>query len=152
MKNILPYVVLFYVSVFFAQNNNNQTPYYYYYQGQKIYLNLNTQRFYLDASSDFNESILNNQGLQPFSIKNETNPVNGEIKKWGKIELENQLTETEYFQKLSNLEQLSTSIETVQPSFTTMNGDVLEKSSYFYVKLNQASDITLLQQEANNKF
>jgi subtilisin family serine protease len=152
MKKFIYILIVLFSSTIFAQtNNSNQTAYYYYYQGQKIYLNLNTQKFYLDAKNDFNTNQLNNQGLLSFTVKNENEPVNGEIKKWAKIELESQLTETEYFQKLDDLKLASTSIDLIQPSFITMDGDEIDMSSYFYVRLNQTSDLTLLQQEANNK-
>lgn len=144
-------ILLLFSGAIFAQNNSNQTSYYYYYQGQKIYLNLNTQKLYLDAKTDFDANQLNNQGLLAFTVNNENEPINGEVKKWAKIELENQLTETEYFQKLDDLKLASTSIDLIQPSFITMDGFEIDMSSYFYVKLNQVSDLTLLQQEAINK-
>jgi len=152
MKKIIYILIVLFTSTIFAQNNNsNQTAYYYYYQGQKIYLNLNTQKLYIDAKSDFVANQLNNQGLLTFTLNDENEPINGEIKKWAKIELESQLTETEYFQKLDDLKLASTSIDLIQPSFITMDGDEIDMSSYLYVKLNQASDLTLLQQVANNK-
>jgi subtilisin family serine protease len=106
---------------------------------------------YLDVENDFNENELNNQDLLPFQLKTDDTPVNGETKKWSKIELENQLTETEYFQKLDDLKLASTSINLLQPSFITMDGDEIDMSSYFYVKLNNPNDFNLLLQEASNK-
>lgn len=152
MKKIFYITILFFTSIIFAQNNNNnQTPYYYVYQGENIYLYLNTQKAYLDTDIDFDQTQLNNQDLLPFQLKTDNTVVNGETKKWSKIEFDTQLTETEYFQKLDDLKLASTSIDLIQPSFITMDGDEIDMSSYFYVKLNQASDLTILQQEANNK-
>lgn len=132
-------------------SQSNQTPYYYYYQGQKLYLNLNTQGFYLDANGNFSKNQLDSQNLPNYTVENEPELVNGELYKWSKIELQSQLTEAEYFEKLTNVKLASTDVNLVQPSFSTMGGDVLYMSSYFYVKLNQASDLALLQQEANTK-
>jgi len=137
----------------YAQTNNGSqtTPYYYYYQGEKVYLNLNTQSIFLDTKSNFNATELDNQGLLSFQLKVDDTPVNGETKKWARIKIDAPHTEAEYFQKLDNLKLASPSIDLVQPSFITMNGDEIDMSSYFYVKLNQASDLTLLQQEATSK-
>ena len=137
----------------YAQTNNGTqtTPYYYYYQGEKIYLNLNTQSIFLDTQSNFNATELDNQGLLSFQLKVDDTPVNGETKKWARIKIDAPLTEAEYFQKLNNLKLAAPSIDLIQPSFITMDGNEIDMSSYFYVKLNQASDLTLLQQEANDK-
>lgn len=143
--------MLSFVYLYSQQNNNNQTPYYYWYQGNKVYLNLNTTGFYLDVMSDFNESQLNNQDLLPFILTPLDEPTNGNFGKWATIEINSTLTENDYFQKIEGLKQLFTSINLIQPSFTTMEGNKIYLTSYFYVKLNHFNDLPILQQEANNK-
>lgn len=123
-----------------------QTDYYYYYKGQKKYLTLNKKSFYLFTNNNFDTSSIANLGVEDYILIDDINSVNT---KFTHLKLRNEPTDNQaYFQKLNELKQLP-NVEHVGLFF---ENDNIEQpvgiSKYFYVKLKNISDFSILQQTA----
>ncbi|WP_051285325.1 S8 family serine peptidase [Aequorivita capsosiphonis] len=146
MKNSL-LILLSMITLTLAGQNKDQTGYYYYFQDTKIYLNLDTENFYLDADTNLDTNELKEPDFLPFTFKND-NYSGITSNKWAEVKIKTKLSENVYFQKLNDLKRTSSKIISVQPSFITMEGDKIDMSSYFYVKLKDPGDFSKLENEA----
>lgn len=140
------YTLLFLVFPFLSIAQSD----YYYYQGEKVYLIPNYQYVNIVTANAFDENSISASGVQEFSSHPEKEIRNGEYKKIAKLEFTTTpSTQTIYEQKIAELKSI-TNIEGVYPHYV-YNGNIIGTNNFFAVKLNQASDITLLQNVALQK-
>ncbi|UOE41399.1 S8 family peptidase [Chryseobacterium suipulveris] len=125
---------------------NAQTDFYYYYKGQKKYLTVNKKSFYLFTNNNFDTSSTANLGVEDYILIDDINSVNT---KFTHLKLSNEPTDNQtYFQKLNELKQLP-NVEHVGLFFENENGELsVGISKYFYVKLKDISDFSILNQTA----
>ena len=140
MKTKLHLSALFFlISITIYSQNSN----FYYYKGEKIFLNHDKNSIYLGVNNNFQKSVLNNENILDFSLKNE-NSIN---QKWTVVTFQNEPNSLEYIQKINSIKNIN-SIENVSPCFITSIGDKVALSKHFYVKLKNESDFSLLEQKA----
>ena len=140
MKTKLHLSALFFlISITIYSQNSN----FYYYKGEKIFLNHDKNSIYLGVNNNFQKSVLNNENILDFSLKNE-NSIN---QKWTVVTFQNEPNSLEYIQKINSIKNIN-SIENVSPCFITSKGDKIALSKHFYVKLKNESDFSLLEQKA----
>ena len=136
-------IFLFSISAIYAQSN-----YYYYYKGQKVYLTLDKTNITLSTFEDFQKTSVSTLSLKDFNIELEN--TGGQSNKFAKVEFQNTPNDIEYFQKLSLLNS-NPKIIKAQPNFFNPFGVKIAMSNYFYVKLKNLGDLTILQNFASQK-
>jgi hypothetical protein len=145
LKKTFYVVLLLFVPLFSIAQSN-----YYYYNGEQVTLNVNYNYVNIVMSNSFDESHLTSIGLAPFTIRTEGEMRNGEHKKFAALEFSETINEQQtYNQKVSDLKSIS-GIEGVYPYYD-YEGSAIGVSNYFLVKLNNTSDIGILQNIANQK-
>lgn len=143
-KKIFTLLLLTITIIAYAQTD------YYYYEGEKVFLTKSYQQVNIVTSNAFDESSINENEIQEFSMSLEKEIRNGEYKKHSKLEfITAPTTQVNYNQKITDIKNL-TNIEGVYPYYTINENDI-GINNFFVVKLNQASDITLLQNIASQK-
>jgi hypothetical protein len=146
MKNklLLPmFIFLFSILEIYAQNNH-----YYYYKGQKVYLTLDKNNITLSILDDFQKSSVSTLKLKNFNVeKDNTNKQNN---KYARIEFQNTPTDADYLKKINALNE-NPNIIKAQPNFFNPKGVKIGMSDYFYIKLKNSNDLTLLQNLALQK-
>ena len=132
---------------------NAQTPYFYYYQGEKQYLELDTEHIFV---SFVDENIA--KSFSSYNVK--YNPMqldipegkrtNNNIRYWTVLNFNERLSEESYWRKLKEIKSIGKNIITA-PYFKNRNKDVVGLSNFFYVKLKESSDSILLRREAEKE-
>ncbi len=140
MKN--KYLFFFIILIFCFELNAQNS--FYYYKNQKIYLNIDKSNLNLSLTEQFQKSDITNLDLVEYSINSEKVILNQATSKWSKVQFTNLPNDIIYFQNLNYLKNIST-IETVNPSFITFDGQKIGMSNYFYVKLKNNSNLANLQ-------
>ena len=112
-----------------------------------MYLNLDKSSLYIHTDSTFLKTSITDPDIMDYTLKTESNTTSNEVKKWSIIDFETLPSDLEYYQKINSIKSVNT-VNVVAPSFTTMAGKKVVLSRHFYVKLNQPSDLSLLQQQA----
>jgi serine protease len=140
--------VVFLLALTMNAQSAGSSEYYYYYKNQKVYLTVDKSKVNIITSANFQKNSISNLGFQDFNLET----INGSTaKKIGKLESTATLTDAQFNQKLNSLRQ-KPNIKNIGLYFKT--GETTESigtSNIFYVKLNNASDHTLLQQTATQK-
>jgi subtilisin family serine protease len=140
------YITIFLTVVFFTANA--QSNYYYYYKGEKVFMNLDKTTINISVFNQFQKSSLNNLQLKEYDLENDNSQNTTSNLKYAKVEFKSIPSDIEYFQKLNTIKNTS-NIRTVYPSFIGLDGTNIGLSDYLYVKLKTSSDLSLLQQKAN---
>jgi len=112
-----------------------------------VYLNLDKSSLYIHTDSTFLKTSIADPDIMDYTLKTESNTTSNEVNKWSIIDFETLPSDLEYYQKINSIKSVNT-VNVVAPSFTTMAGKKVVLSRHFYVKLNQPSDLSLLQQQA----
>ncbi len=146
MKNKI-YISIF-IFVLSTLSINAQSNYYYYYKDQKVYLTLDKINVTLSILNDFQKPSVSTLNLKDFNI--EIDNTTEQNNKYAKVEFQNTPTDIDYFQKLNSLNS-NPKIIKAQPNFLNSQGVKVGMSDYFYIKLNNSSDYTLLQNLATQK-
>jgi hypothetical protein len=135
---------------------NAQTPYFYYYDGEKQYFELDTRRAFISVADE--NTVIKTFAL--FDAKHE--PLRMDIPEgkhskisqnqrfWTILSFENDLSDEAYFVKLSEIKSSGKDI-VVAPSFKDHYQNKIGMSNFFYVKLKELADTSLLRQEAEIK-
>ena len=126
-----------------AQNNP-----YYYYKGQKVFLTLDKSSINIITDISFQKSSVSNINLKDFELKTDNTATS--IQKFALVDFIAVPSDLEYFQKMNSVKS-NQLVTAVNPSYKTVAGDKLGMSNYLYVKLKNASDLSLLQTHATNK-
>ncbi|MFA7445393.1 MAG: S8 family serine peptidase [Flavobacteriaceae bacterium] len=146
MNKIYLTVVAFVLAITMNAQDSNSS-YYYYYKNQKVYLTLDKSKVNIFTSANFQKNSISNLGFEDFVLED----INGvQSKKVGKLESAVALSDAQFLQKLTSLRQ-KPQIKNVGLYFKTSDYTSVGTSNLFYVKLNNASDYTVLQQLANQK-
>ncbi len=136
------YITIFLTVVFFTANA--QSNYYYYYKGEKIYLTLDKKKVFLTTNTGFQESTIQNLGIENVQLESDLSVKRGEI------EYSTEPSTMDYFQKFNTLLS-NPEIRNVSLYFKRDNASSIATSNIFYIKLNNPSDLSLLQQTASQK-
>jgi len=137
-----------------VQKQNTETPYFYYYDGNKQYLQLNTEYFFVAARSAGNISLP--ADIAASRTKQMQENLSGKMKRqlytseeyyWAEFKTQQPLTDDQYFALLDRVKE-DKNIETAAPYFKNPNGGKLGLSNFFYVKLKSAGDIEKLRSKA----
>lgn len=139
--------VVFLLALTMNAQSAGSSEYYYYYKNQKVYLTVDKSKVNIITSANFQKSSISNLGFQDFNLET----INGSTtKKIGKLESTATLTDTQFLQKVNTLKQ-KPNIKNVGLYFKTGDNESIGTSNIFYVKLNNVSDYTVLQQVAAQK-
>ena len=135
---------------------NAQTPYFFYYDGEKQYLELDTRHFFISVTDETTVS----RAFASFDAKHEPLRIDipeGKLTRtnqnrrfWSVLSFENRLSEKEYFAKLSEIKNSENGI-IVAPSFKDRYQNRISMSNFFYVKLKELADTTLLRRKAERE-
>ncbi len=160
MKNKRTLIILLLVFVTPLLKAQNLTAHFYYYQGEKIYLELNTESVYISstqkdiiAETNFKSQMSNVKSVSPVkedhTAKSLLKPENFNVihpeRYWSELKLKN----TNKSNKQKHLNQLATlKAENkkliVAPFFTSKNGVRISLTPHFYVKLKHQDDFKVL--------
>lgn len=144
MKKYFYIFTLLYTCIIFAQTD------YYYYNGEKVFLVNDYNQVNIVTANAFDKNSINAIGIQEFAMHTEKEIRNGEYKKIAKLEFTTSpSTQVVYDQKVIELKN-SANVEGVYPYYT-INANSIGTNNFFAVKLNQPSDVTLLQTVASQK-
>lgn len=140
-------VMLFIFTITINAQNVANSDYYYYYKNEKVYLTVDKSKINIITTANFQKTSISNLGFEDFSLED----VNGlSSRKIAQLESATTLTDAQFLQKLTSLRQQPT-IKNVGLYFKTEENKSIGTSSIFYVKLNSASDYSVLQQVAAQK-
>lgn len=147
MKKIsLFIVVLFCTTILYAQK------YYYYYDGNKQYLELNTQHaFFLQKENK--ELNVNSLNIKHSSLKlmelgrYAKKTMEKDLRYWTELSFEDKLSETDYLMNLSEIKTIDKEC-VIAPYFIDKDRKKVGLSNYFYVKLYSLNDTLILRKEA----
>ena len=144
--------LLFFAFVCFL---NAQTPYFYYYNGEKQYFELDTRYVFVSVADE-------NTANRAFAVHNakyeslRTDIPKGKQSKtnnkrfWTVLSFEEKSSDETYLAKLSEIKHSGKDV-VVAPYFKTKDQDKIGLSNFFYVKLKELSDTTLLRREAEKE-
>lgn len=119
-------------------------PYFYYFQGEKYYLDLNTE--YVSVGMENVTVAEENAELKKSVLKLDESPagIAREVPAaWAEIDL-NKVQGKDYHQKINSI-KATEGVNYVAPYFTSANGNPVGLSNYLYVKLKKESDAELLR-------
>jgi hypothetical protein len=139
MKNNL---LLISVMLFLTCQISNSQNYYYYYNGSKVFLELDTSVVNLITENNFSNSATNNVGFKNYSLQQDNNLVSN---KFGKAEHSSEPSSIVFHQKLNLLKSIPT-IKSIGLYFKKSDTSSIGTSNYFYVKLKNENDLSILQQ------
>jgi|GEM_PF-1106415 len=130
---------------------NAQTPYYYYSKGQKQYLSLNTEYAFLSLKEPkvpediLARHITYTDLISDKSDKKEYKGTKGKCRFYTRLKLEDDLSDEQYWALLSDIQQKNDDV-IISPYFNAKGR--LGLSNFFYVKLKEEKDTTVLRQIA----
>ena len=144
MKKYIPLLIIVttcFINQLFAQKE------YYYYKGEKQYLSLDKKSLNITTSSDFQKISIDETNLkEAFYTKYTTT----EDRVLGNIKLKSVPEEKEYEKIIESLSK-DKNVIAIHPNYITEDSIEIGMSSYFYVKLKNASDYNLMQKIADEK-
>lgn len=150
-KHIVLLSLLVFVAIYGLAQNVNK--YYYYYKGEKQFLELNTDFVFVSVEEDktkktnlfsVNEGTLKKEGLSD-KMKQKLNSSNDFY--WAEIKLGKNTANAVYDEKVVALKQI-VNVQIVSPYFKSAHSKKIGLTNFFYVKLKETSDVTLLEQYA----
>jgi len=135
---------------------NAQTPYFYYYNGEKQYFELDTRNVFISVADENTANrtfAAHNAKYEPLRIdipegKLSTTKQNKRF--CTVLNFEDRLSEEGYLAKLSEIKNSRNDIIVV-PSFKDRYQNKISMSNFFYVKLKELADTTLLRKEAERE-
>lgn len=139
--------VVFLLAITMNAQSAGSSEYYYYYKNQKVYLTVDKSKVNIITSANFQKNSISNLGFQDFNLETISDSP---TKKLGKLESASTLTDAQFLQKVNTLKQ-KPNIKNVGLYFKTADNGSIGTSNIFYVKLNNVSDYTVLQQVAAQK-
>lgn len=147
MKKIsLFLVVLFCTTILYAQEH------YYYYDGNKRYLEINTQYAFLMQKENkvlnFNSINVKYSSLKSIDLSRYSqNTIKKDLRYWTELSFEDKMSETDYLTKLSEMKSICKEC-VFAPYFIDKDRNKVGLSNYFYVKLYSLNDTVILRKEA----
>ena len=155
MKRRILYLSLLLAAVCFV--SNAQSDHYYYYNGEKVFLELDTQNIFMTSP---NETDVTESESNLFKSSSEVNvdrtytyleKIDGKEENprdffWKKVELQS-LSEVDYQKALEALRKQNPNL-IVAPNFKTQDGRKLGMSNYMFVELKSMTDLDKLKLSA----
>jgi subtilisin family serine protease len=135
------YIVLLIISLLWMRVYA-QTPYFYYYNGERQYLELDTEHVFI-STTDSNS--IKYQPLRvdiPEGIQSKTKHK----RFWAQLSFGEKLSDEQYYSKLSEIKNEG-KVVIVAPYFKTMYQDRIGLSNFFLVRLKSLCDTILLKHE-----
>ena len=154
MKKLL---LVFGFVIFGIALNAQTSSYYYYYEGKKQFLSLNTEFAFLSLPEPILPSDILQRNISYTEFKSDNSDKKTFRENQGisrfhtRLSLNVNLTEEQYWALLNDIKQNNPSA-IISPFFKTRFNTNIGLSNFFYVKLKEAGDTTLLMQmaEQNN--
>lgn len=139
-KNILLFIIIQVIAFnLFSQNTT-----YYYSEGKRIAINEYKRKIFIRTNSLFLNNSAQEIGVKPFNlIEDKWAKDNNQVYNWSELEFSDSLTDFEIIQTINNLRN-NIGIEYISPSIITPTNKIIGLSNYFYIKLKQSSDTSLL--------
>jgi hypothetical protein len=136
----------------FCLISNAQTPYYFYnYKGEKVFLSLNTSHAFLSVRepglpSEFQQRNVRTGRLQSDrSDQKQFQTRSGTRRYYTTLSFDEKMSDEQYLSLLSDIKRENKDV-IIAPFFKGNNGDAIGMSNFFYVKLKEERDTTLLRQ------
>ena len=133
---------------------NAQTPYFYYYNGEKQYLELNTEHIFISIPNEnINERVFSSMKHEPLRSdipKGKLSRTKQTKRFWTTLSFENKLSDEMYLAKLNEIKNTEKDL-IVAPYFKTKNKDKIGLSNFFFVKLKALNDTAILKREAEKE-
>lgn len=130
-----------------------QTPYYYYYEGEKQYLELNTEYAFLSLKEHNMPDDILQRNITYTELKSDNSNKkhfqenNASSRFYTRLSFNENLTEEQYWALLCDMKQKNKDI-IIAPFFKTHLSNSIGLSNFFYVRLKDEKDISILVQMA----
>ena len=131
---------------------NAQTPYFFHnYKGERVYLSLNTEFAFVSVSErqlpvDIQQRNIRAGELQSDrSDQKQFQSRSGTSRYYTMFMFDEKMSDEQYLRMLSEMRRQNRDA-IIAPFFKAFDGDVIGMSNFFYVKLKEESDTTLLRQ------
>jgi subtilisin family serine protease len=121
---------------------------YYYYKGEKQYLELDKTKLNITTTTNFQQSTIQIFNFNEIEFVNDNSTSQHVM--FGMLTLQSDPSDAEYYQKINSL-RTTENIMAVHPNYITSENINIGMSAYFYVKLKNASDYSILNQMAAEK-
>ena len=151
MKKQISILVFFF---FVLVNLMAQTSYYFYnYEGKKVYLSLNTKYAFLSLKEkqlpvDIQQRSVKVAELQSDkSDQKQYQTKKGTSRFYTVLSFEERLSDEHYLKLLSDMKRQNMDV-IISPFFKANDDDIVGLSNFFYVKLKEERDTTILRQMA----
>jgi hypothetical protein len=137
----------------FITNTQTQTSYYYYYEGKKQYLTLHTGYAFLSIKEQQLPDSIRQSNISAIALrsdhsnKKQYQARNGTSRYYTELKFNENLSEEQYLNLLTDIKRQNEDA-VISPYFKTKTGDKIGLSNFFYVKLKEMNDTTLLRQIA----
>jgi len=136
------------------QVDAKEDPYYFYnHEGEKVFLTLNTKYAFLSVEEPQLPVDIVQRGIQATEFKSDNSDKKqyqgnyGQNRYFAELSIENDLTNIQYLKLLSDI-KIQNSGVIIAPYFKDQNGKKVGLTNFFYVKLKEEKDVTLLKQNA----
>tara|TARA_R110000850_G_scaffold73760_1_gene161907 strand:- start:36863 stop:39874 length:3012 start_codon:yes stop_codon:yes gene_type:complete len=134
--------MLFSKSIVFAQSD------FYYYNDKKVDLEINRSYLNIIVTDSFDGRDILPYGFQVFDLW-EYDTTDSSPKYWAELNFISTPTEMNYLSTIASIKNIP-GVNVVAPHFNRGVNNSIGTSDIFYVKLNQAADVSVLQSLANN--
>jgi len=153
MKNRIKLIGLFFI-LSIVGLHATQTPYYFYSKNERVYLQLNTKFAFLSLPTQtipenirqlnvhISEMRSDNSAIFQYQAEHKLNRY------YAILTFENEMSPENYLSLLSNIKQQNEDV-IIAPFFKNERIDTIGLSNFYYIKLKQESDSSLLRQLAN---
>jgi hypothetical protein len=138
----------------FIADTQTQTSYYYYYEGKKQYLSLHTGYAFLSIKEQqLPDSIRQRNNISAITLRSDHSDKkqyqtrNGTSRYYTELKFNGNLSDEQYLNLLTDIKRQNEDA-VISPYFKTKSGDKIGLSNFFYVKLKEMNDTTLLRQMA----
>jgi len=144
--------LLFFGITLFCLAGNAQTPYYFYnHKGEKVYLSLNTEHAFISVKEmqlpvDIKQRSIKTMELR--SDKSDRKQYQGNFgtsRFYTELSFEENLSDEQYLTLLSDIKHQNQDV-IIAPYFKIRDNEKIGLSNFFYVKLKEVRDTTLLRQ------
>lgn len=133
--------------------SNAQTPYYFYnYKGEKIYLSLNTEYAFLSVKEQQLPIDIQRRSMKAGELKSDRSDQKQYQARKGKrryftvLNSDGKMSDEQYLRFLSDMKRQNKDV--IVSPFFKFDDDIVGSSNFFYVKLKEERDTTLLRQMA----
>jgi len=153
MKNRIKLIGIFFI-LSIVGLNATQTPYYIYNKGERMYLQLNTKFAFLSLPTQDIPSNISERNVRISPMKSDNSSIKhyqGEYRSdryYVTLTFEDDLSKEDYLSRLSSIKSQNENI-IISPFFRHEKLETIGLSNFYYVKLKQESDSTLLRQMAD---